>query len=118
MSDDHDATVMPAAFIGHGSPMNTLADNRYTTAWRNFGETLGRPRAVLVVSAHWYTNATAVTAMARPKTAGISYVVPQPRICETASAATMKVRGMFMRRLKGRLHVGGLFLLGRLWRGR
>jgi len=60
---------MPAAFLGHGSPMNTLEDNRYTAAWRAFGASLSpRPRAVLVVSAHWYLNATAVTAMPAPRT--------------------------------------------------
>jgi 4,5-DOPA dioxygenase extradiol len=60
--------LMPAAFVGHGSPMNTLERNRYTEAWRLLGETVPRPRAVLVVSAHWYINATAVTAMAQPRT--------------------------------------------------
>ncbi|HEY2703964.1 MAG TPA: 4,5-DOPA dioxygenase extradiol [Candidatus Dormibacteraeota bacterium] len=59
---------MPAAFIGHGSPMNALEHNRYTEAWRAFGASVPRPRAILVVSAHWYINATAVTAMARPRT--------------------------------------------------
>ena len=59
---------MPAAFIGHGSPMNALERNRYTDAWRAFGASLPRPRAVLVVSAHWYINATAVTAMESPRT--------------------------------------------------
>lgn len=57
----------PAAFIGHGSPMNTIEHNRYTDAWRAFGATLVAPRAVLVVSAHWFINATAVTAMATPR---------------------------------------------------
>lgn len=61
------ATTMPAAFIGHGSPMNTLELNRWTDAWRTFGDMVPRPRAVLVISAHWYTNATAVTAMPRPR---------------------------------------------------
>jgi 4,5-DOPA dioxygenase extradiol len=59
---------MPAAFIGHGSPMNALEHNRFTDAWRAFGASLPTPRAVLVVSAHWYINATAVTAMAEPRT--------------------------------------------------
>ncbi|QNG55277.1 4,5-DOPA dioxygenase extradiol [Pseudonocardia petroleophila] len=59
---------MPAAFIGHGSPMNALESNRYTESWRALGAALPRPRAVLVVSAHWYINATAVTAMPRPRT--------------------------------------------------
>jgi 4,5-DOPA dioxygenase extradiol len=63
-----DSAVMPAAFIGHGNPMNTLEHNRYTEAWRAFGRSVPRPRAVLCISAHWYVNATAVTAMAQPRT--------------------------------------------------
>ena len=59
--------LTPAGFFGHGSPMNTLAHNRYTDAWRAFGSCVPTPRAVLAISAHWYTNATAVTAMARPR---------------------------------------------------
>ncbi len=59
---------MPALFIGHGSPMNVLEDNRYTQAWRKLGDTLPRPKAILAVSAHWYTRGTAVTAMENPKT--------------------------------------------------
>ena len=59
---------MPAVFVGHGTPMNALDHNRYTDAWRSYGDSLPRPRAILAVSAHWYINATAVTAMAQPKT--------------------------------------------------
>ena len=47
--------------------MNTLDTNRYTEAWRDFGAAVPRPRAILVVSAHWYINATAVTAMKTPR---------------------------------------------------
>src|SRR5690242_15906747 len=61
-------STMPAAFLGHGSPVNTLEDNRYTRAWRSFGKVVPPPRAVLVVSAHWYTSVTAVTAMEKPRT--------------------------------------------------
>ncbi|UIL53048.1 MULTISPECIES: 4,5-DOPA dioxygenase extradiol [Pantoea] len=59
---------MPALFLGHGSPMNALEENRYTTAWRQAGDSLPRPRAIIAVSAHWYTTGTAVTAMAQPRT--------------------------------------------------
>jgi hypothetical protein len=48
--------LMPAAFFGHGSPMNALETNRYTVAWRSFGESVPRPRAILVVSANPHAN--------------------------------------------------------------
>jgi 4,5-DOPA dioxygenase extradiol len=65
---DASTSLMPAAFLGHGSPMNALETNRYTAAWRRFGEGAPRPRGIVVVSAHWYVPFTAVTAMERPRT--------------------------------------------------
>ncbi|MBS7668711.1 4,5-DOPA dioxygenase extradiol [Croceicoccus gelatinilyticus] len=68
---------MPTLFIGHGSPMNALETNAYTEAWKAMGETLPRPRAVLVISAHWFIGSTVVTAMPDPRTIHDFYGFPQ-----------------------------------------
>lgn len=59
---------LPAVFFGHGNPMNALADNEYTRGWRRMGEEIGKPKAILCVSAHWYTSEIAVTAVTQPRT--------------------------------------------------
>lgn len=59
---------MPVLFIGHGSPMNAIEDNEFSNRWQQMGQEIPKPRAVVVVSAHWLTQGTAVTAMSQPKT--------------------------------------------------
>jgi len=59
---------MPVLFVGHGSPMNAIEENEFVQAWRNLGKTLPRPKAILVVSAHWETKGTFVTAVQKPQT--------------------------------------------------
>jgi 4,5-DOPA dioxygenase extradiol len=59
---------LPAIFVGHGNPMNALHDNEWSRGWAAIGQRVPKPRAVLSVSAHWYLPATALTAMAMPRT--------------------------------------------------
>lgn len=59
---------LPVLFIGHGSPMNGIEDNEFSRTWAKFGNEIPKPKAVLVISAHWLTNGTHITAMENPKT--------------------------------------------------
>ena len=60
---------MPSIFVGHGSPMNAVQTNEFTRTLSKWGQALGRPTAILVVSAHWLTqNETKVAVQSHPKT--------------------------------------------------
>lgn len=59
---------MPVLFLGHGSPMNAIEENEFVTGFRNIGKNIPKPKAVLVISAHWETRGTFVTAMEKPRT--------------------------------------------------
>lgn len=60
--------IQPVFFIGHGSPMNGIQENEFSNNWKKIGQTIDLPSAVLVVSAHWLTRGTHVTAMQEPQT--------------------------------------------------
>jgi 4,5-DOPA dioxygenase extradiol len=59
---------MPVLFLGHGSPMNAIEENEFVTGFRTIGKDIPKPKAILVISAHWETRGTFVTAMDRPRT--------------------------------------------------
>ncbi len=60
--------TLPALFLAHGSPTNAIEENPWAPKWRNLGAGLADVRAVVCISAHWFTRGTGVTAMTAPKT--------------------------------------------------
>lgn len=60
--------IMPVLFIGHGSPMNGIEDTAFSRRWTQMAKEIPVPAAVLVVSAHWFTKGTQITAMDFPRT--------------------------------------------------
>ncbi len=61
-------TPLPVLFLGHGSPMNTVEDNAYRRSWQALGARLGKPKAILCISAHWETRGVYVTGSDKPET--------------------------------------------------
>ena len=61
-------SLMPVLFIGHGSPMNGIEDNEFSKRWKQMAKEIPTPGAVLVVSAHWLSKGTLITAMDFPQT--------------------------------------------------
>ena len=68
---------MPVLFVGHGSPMNAIEDNPFSRGWSALGETLERPKAILSVSAHWFTRGTKVNDSPTPSMIYDMYGFPE-----------------------------------------
>ncbi|HEX7575075.1 MAG TPA: 4,5-DOPA dioxygenase extradiol, partial [Candidatus Methanoperedens sp.] len=67
ISGKNDTVKMPVLFIGHGSPMNLILRNNFTISLEKLGKNLPKPKAILVISAHWLTGGTYVTCMEKPE---------------------------------------------------
>ena len=95
--------LMPVLFIGHGSPMNGIEDNEFSSKWKALAHEIPQPEAVLVISAHWLSNGTKVTAMDFPATIhdfggfpqalfDVQYPAPgSPKIAEETASLLHKV---------------------------
>lgn len=68
--------LQPVIFTGHGSPMNAIESNEFSRAWRQTADALPRARAILCVSAHWFTHGLRLTDAVHPKTIHDFYGFP------------------------------------------
>ncbi len=71
-------TLMPVLFLGHGSPMNAIEDNKFTREWKEMVKDIPKPKAILVISAHWETKGTNILAVEQPKMIYDMYGFPKP----------------------------------------
>lgn len=63
-----DTDHIPVLFLGHGSPMNAIEVNQFVQGFRKVRDGIPKPNAILVISAHWETEGTRITAMEKPGT--------------------------------------------------
>jgi 4,5-DOPA dioxygenase extradiol len=68
---------MPVLFVGHGSPMNAIEDNEYSRTWKEIGKMLPKPKAIIAISAHWFTRGTKIMNEQNPITIYDMYGFPQ-----------------------------------------
>ena len=72
------ASALPSVFVSHGSPMHALEPGAAGEAWRALGSRLGKPKAIVIASAHWETNLPMLTGNAKPETIHDFYNFPEP----------------------------------------
>lgn len=68
IDDQPETPTMPVLFIGHGSPMNAIEDNIFSRSWTEVSQKVAKPTAILVISAHWLTKGSFITAVDKPAT--------------------------------------------------
>jgi len=69
--------MMPAIFIGHGTPMNAIEQNEFTDGWKEIAASFAKPKAILSISAHWVTDGTKILSSVKPRTIHDFYGFPQ-----------------------------------------
>jgi 4,5-DOPA dioxygenase extradiol len=68
---------MPALFVGHGSPMNAIEENQFVQGWKEITHTFDKPKAILVISAHWVTQGTHINDAIKPRQIYDMYGFPE-----------------------------------------
>jgi len=68
---------MPVLFVGHGSPMNALEDNEFSRGWEDIAKRFPKPRAIVCISAHWYTEGWRVNDSPKPRQVYDMYGFPE-----------------------------------------
>ncbi len=67
----------PVLFVGHGSPMNAITKNEFAQQWKVYAERIGKPKGIIAISAHWYTQGFNINDQPKPKTIYDMYGFPQ-----------------------------------------
>jgi 4,5-DOPA dioxygenase extradiol len=102
---------MPALFIGHGSPTNVVEDNSFTKHLKYLGKILPKPKAIMVISAHWMTHGIFVSSAKSPEMIydffgfpDVLYQIKYP--CPGAEKIAKQLEKKFPEKIKADSHYG------------